>query len=72
MIDTNVDLRNQREVIVGIDGKNREINRQIGKTDVIVKQMTKKEFCQKTGIVLVIGLLGIVDLVVLLHRLAIL
>ena len=71
MIDTNADLRRQRDVIGGIDDKNRAISRNIDQTNVIVKQMTKKEFCQKIWIIVVIGLLGFADLLILLKKVGI-
>lgn len=72
MVDTNVDLRQQRDVVVGIDEKNRAINAQVDKTGRIVNQMIKKEFWIKFWIIMVIGLMSIVDLFVLLNKLGVL
>ena len=66
MIDTNQDMRQQRDILLNIDEKNKDINRKVDKTNVVVIQMTKTEFWQKIVLYIVIVCLFITDFFVLL------
>ena len=66
MIDTNQDMRQQRDILLNIDEKNKDINRKVDKTNVVVIQMTKTESWQKIVLYIVIVCLFITDFFVLL------
>ena len=61
-------LRADRDIIIGIDEKNRNINSQMSATNSIVGQMTRKEFMFKLYIMIAIVLLFGADLCVLLFK----
>ena len=47
MVDTNKDLRNQRELINDANAKVQQTDAQVNKTGKLVDQMTRKEYCKK-------------------------
>ncbi len=61
MAATNQDLRQQRDIIVSINDKDQQINRQMEDTNKKVMEMTRKEFCFKVGIFIAIVLMFLAD-----------